>query len=258
MGGAPGVEDEAAGQLPANYRRTTRSSDKSPHEAIRGTSGHTAPPWASVASLGPIAESDGGGKSGGIDEEFDNDADPSSHHPDPAQLRGRFRMNERLRAVIGSIVFLFVAPGIVAGLIPWGISGWRIGPPLLAFEPFRWLGVLLLLLGGVLLLETFSRFALRGLGTPAPIAPTKTLVVSGSYRFVRNPMYVAVVSLIFGQALVFGNLGVLVYGLVVWLTVHAFVLVYEEPTLGSAHGAQYDRYRRNVRRWIPRMTPWQD
>lgn len=165
-------------------------------------------------------------------------------------------MSERLKAVIGSIVFLFVAPGIVAGLIPWGISGWRLDPPLLGFEPFRWLGVLFLLLGGVLLLETFSRFALQGLGTPAPIAPTKTLVVTGSYRFVRNPMYVAVVSLILGQGLLFGSVAVLVYGLIVWGTVHAFVLVYEEPTLSGNYGEQYERYRANVRRWIPRLTPW--
>ena len=165
-------------------------------------------------------------------------------------------MNERLRAIIGSIVFLFVAPGIVAGVIPWWISGYRMEAPLLGVEPFRWLGVALLLLGAVLLIETFARFALQGLGTPAPIAPTRTLVVTGSYRFVRNPMYVAVVSLILGQALLLGSLGTLVWGIVVWLTVHLFVLAYEEPTLSRTHGEQYDRYRANVRRWIPRLTPW--
>jgi protein-S-isoprenylcysteine O-methyltransferase Ste14 len=165
-------------------------------------------------------------------------------------------VNERLGAILGSIVFLFVAPGIVAGAIPWGLSRWQMGPPLLSFEPLRWLGVLLLLFGGVLLAETFSRFALQGLGTPAPIAPTKTLVVTGSYRFVRNPMYVAVISLILGQGLLFGNVAVLVYGLIVWLTVHFFVLGYEEPTLSGSYGEQYDRYRANVRRWIPRLTPW--
>ena len=165
-------------------------------------------------------------------------------------------MNERLRAIIGSIVFLFVAPGIVAGLIPWWISGYRMEPPLLGVELLRWLGLVLLLLGAVLLVETFARFALQGLGTPAPIAPTKSLVVTGSYRFVRNPMYVAVVSLILGQALLLGSLGTLVWGGIVWLTVHLFVLSYEEPTLSRTYGEQYDRYRSNVRRWIPRLTPW--
>ena len=166
-------------------------------------------------------------------------------------------MSERMRAIVGSIVFLFVAPGIVAGVLPWWISGYRMEPALLGFEPFRWLGVLLLALGGVLLIETFARFALQGLGTPAPIAPTKTLVVTGSYRFVRNPMYVAVISLILGQALLFGSVWTLVYGLFGWLIVHLFVLGYEEPTLSRSYGEQYDRYRANVRRWIPRLTPWQ-
>jgi len=164
----------------------------------------------------------------------------------------------RLGAIAGSILFLFVAPGIVAGVIPWSISYYRVNPPLFGIAPLCWLGVLLLIFGGVLLLETFARFALQGLGTPAPIAPTRTLVVTGSYRFVRNPMYVAVVSLILGQGLALGNAAVLGYGLVVWLVVHLFVLTYEEPTLSYSYGEQYDRYRAHVRRWLPRLTPWND
>ena len=162
----------------------------------------------------------------------------------------------RAGAIVGSIIFLFVAPGIVAGVIPASISQYRMEQPLLGLEPLSWLGVLLLILGGVLLLETFSRFALQGLGTPAPIAPTKTLVVTGSYRFVRNPMYVAVVSIILGQGLLLGDVYVLGYGLVVWLVVHLFVLGYEEPTLARDYAEQYDAYRANVRRWLPRLTPW--
>lgn len=165
-------------------------------------------------------------------------------------------MSERFRAIVGSIAFLFVAPGIVAGVIPWALSGYRLGPPFLGFEPFRWFGIALLLPGAALLIETFARFALQGLGTPAPIAPTKSLVVTGSYRLVRNPMYVAVVLLILGQALLLGSVSVLIWGAVVWLTVHLFVLAYEEPTLSRSYGEQYDRYRANVRRWIPRLTPW--
>jgi protein-S-isoprenylcysteine O-methyltransferase Ste14 len=165
-------------------------------------------------------------------------------------------MSDRIKAVVGSIIFLFVAPGVVAGVIPWAISAYRMETALLGLEPTRWLGVVLLFLGAVLLVETFSRFALQGVGTPAPIAPTRTLVVTGSYRFVRNPMYVAVVSLILGQALWFGSVGTLIWGFVVWLTVHAFVLAYEEPTLRRTYGEQYDCYRANVRRWLPRLTPW--
>lgn len=162
----------------------------------------------------------------------------------------------RIAPITGSVIFLFVAPGVVAGLIPYWISGWQLQPPLGGIEPLRWVGTLLLLLGGVLLAETFSRFALQGRGTPAPVYPTETLVVTGSYRFVRNPMYVAVVSLILGQGLLFGSLPVLAYGAVIWLTVHLFVISYEEPTLARTFGDQYARYRANVRRWIPRLTPW--
>jgi len=165
-------------------------------------------------------------------------------------------IGDRIAPIVGSVIFLFVAPGVVAGLIPYWISGWRLEPPLGGIEPVRWVGVVLLLLGAVLLAETFARFALVGRGTPAPVYPTETLVVTGSYRFVRNPMYVAVVSLILGQALLFGNLAVLAYGAVIWLTVHLFVISYEEPTLAREFGAQYERYRANVRRWIPRLTPW--
>ena len=169
-------------------------------------------------------------------------------------MAGDFRI--RIAPITGSVIFLFVAPGVVAGLIPFWISGWQVGPALGGIEPVRWLGGLLLALGAVLLAETFARFALQGRGTPAPVYPTETLVVTGSYRFVRNPMYVAVVSLILGQGLLFGSLPVLGYGGVIWLTVHLFVISYEEPTLARTFGEQYARYRANVRRWIPRLTPW--
>jgi protein-S-isoprenylcysteine O-methyltransferase Ste14 len=163
---------------------------------------------------------------------------------------------ERLPPVLGSIAFLIVAPGTIAGLIPYWFSQYAMQSPFLGFEPMRWIGIALLGLGAVLLIEAFARFALQGLGTPAPIYPTKTLVITGSYRFVRNPIYVAVTSLILGQALILGNLPILVYGLAVWILFHLFVLVYEEPTLKETFGAQYDAYRRGVRRWIPRLTPW--
>jgi len=169
-------------------------------------------------------------------------------------MSGEF--GRRIGPITGSVIFLFVAPGVVAGLMPWWISGWQVGPALAGIEPVRWIGVLLLVLGAVLLAETFARFALQGRGTPAPVYPTETLVVTGSYRFVRNPMYVAVVSLILGQGLLFGNLAVLAYGAAIWLIVHLFVVSYEEPTLARSFGAQYSRYKANVRRWIPRLTPW--
>jgi protein-S-isoprenylcysteine O-methyltransferase Ste14 len=101
------------------------------------------------------------------------------------------------------------------------------------------------------LLDSFARFALVGRGTPAPIAPTERLVISGLYRHVRNPMYLAVLSIIFGQALLFGSTTLLWYAAVLSLIVHAFVVLYEEPTLRRRYGAEYERYCQAVRRWRP-------
>ena len=106
------------------------------------------------------------------------------------------------------------------------------------------------------LLDSFARFALRGLGTPAPIFPTHRLVVTGLFRYVRNPMYVAVVSLILGQGLFFGNVRVLAYGVAVWVAFYLFVLIYEEPTLRNTFGLEYEEFCANVPRWIPRVRPW--
>lgn len=111
-------------------------------------------------------------------------------------------------------------------------------------------------LGAVGLLDSFRRFAVEGLGTPAPVLPTRHLVVTGLYRYVRNPMYVAVVSAIVGQALIFGNVGLLEYGGRVWLLFHVFVLVYEEPKLRASFGTKYDLFCARVPRWIPRLTAW--
>ena len=108
---------------------------------------------------------------------------------------------------MGSVFFLLIAPGTVAGLVPWWISGWRMRAALLHFSPFRWLGVLLIVAGLPLLLDSFARFALKGLGTPAPVFPTRHLVVSGLYRYVRNPMYLAVAAVIVGQGLMLGMCG---------------------------------------------------
>jgi len=107
------------------------------------------------------------------------------------------------------------------------------------------------------LLDAFVRFAVEGIGTPAPIYPTERLVASGPYRFARNPMYVALVAVIFGQALLLGNLQLIVYGAAVWLVSHIFVLAYEEPTLRRRYGAQFDAYCTYVPRWLPRLTPYE-
>jgi protein-S-isoprenylcysteine O-methyltransferase Ste14 len=165
-------------------------------------------------------------------------------------------MIRRVLAVLGSAIFLILAPGFVAGLAPWWISRWRVEPPLLGFSFLRIVGAILAVIGLSVLLDSFARFALQGLGTPAPVFPTRHLVITGLYRYVRNPMYVAVVSLILGQSLILGNVRVLVYGALVWVSFHLFVLAYEEPTLRTTFGVEYLAYCANVPRWIPRLKPW--
>jgi len=159
---------------------------------------------------------------------------------------------KRVRSVLGTALFLFVAPGVVAGLVPYLLTRWTVAP---TPAPLRWTGLVLMIPCALLLLDAFARFAWEGRGTPAPIAPTETLVASGPYRFVRNPMYVAVVGLVVGQGLLFGSPATLGYGLAAWLAMHLFVVFYEEPRLSADH-PRYDAYRAAVPRWLPRLTPW--
>ena len=148
------------------------------------------------------------------------------------------------------------APCVVAGVVPWWISRWEFRLSFLGVELTRFLGAGLILAGVAGLVDSYARFALQGLGTPAPIAPTQHLVVTGLYRYVRNPIYVAVAAVIFGQAVLFGDWRLFAYGGVLWLACHLFVVGYEEPTLKKAFGAEYEAFRINVPRWIPRLTEW--
>jgi protein-S-isoprenylcysteine O-methyltransferase Ste14 len=158
----------------------------------------------------------------------------------------------RVRAALGSAAFLLVAPGVVAGLIPWWLTHWDVEEPFALWAPLRVVGALLIAAGIIALLDSFRRFVVEGLGTPAPVAPTEELVVGGLYRYVRNPMYVAVAATIFGQALLLGQLVLFAYGAVFVAVVAAFIHWYEEPTLAQTYGEQYDEYRRSVPGWIPR------
>jgi protein-S-isoprenylcysteine O-methyltransferase Ste14 len=159
----------------------------------------------------------------------------------------------RTSAILGTFVFLFMAPGFVAGVVPWWITHWEFKPPLLNLALLRWLGAALLLIGVAIVLDSFTRFALQGLGTPAPVLPTRHLVVTGLYRYVRNPMYVGVAAAIFGQALLFESRDLLIYGALVWLGFHLFVYFYEEPTLRRTFGDEYEVFCGEVPRWVPRL-----
>jgi protein-S-isoprenylcysteine O-methyltransferase Ste14 len=154
---------------------------------------------------------------------------------------------KRPAAILGSGVFMVIAPGSIAVLFPYWICRWQMAPPLLGFIAFRALGALLICVGFPVLIDSFYRFAAEGLGTPAPVAPPTRLVVGGLYRYVRNPMYVAVSSLVVGQGVLFGSIQVLKYGVLVIVGFHLFVLLYEEPTLR-------DKFGRRVRQLLQKRA----
>lgn len=157
-------------------------------------------------------------------------------------------------AAAGSALFFTLAPGVVAGLIPWWITGWRTHTPL--WTPVRALGALLITAAAPVLVAAFTRFVVEGRGTPAPLAPTERLVVGGLYRHVRNPMYVAVIAAITGQAAVLGHPGLLWYGAAATTAMVTFVARHEEPALTRRYGDSYRTYRRAVPGWWPRPRPW--
>jgi protein-S-isoprenylcysteine O-methyltransferase Ste14 len=149
-----------------------------------------------------------------------------------------------------SLLFLILAPGMVAGYIPLALlrRGAQIETGILAYLAFP-----LWTIGGIILLWSFWNFLTQGRGTPAPIDPPKELVATGFYRYVRNPMYVGVLAVIFGHFLWFGYWNLLAYALLVFVLFNTFVTYYEEPTLKRKFGASYEDYLRKVPRWIPRF-----
>jgi len=159
----------------------------------------------------------------------------------------------KLTAAAGSAAFLVIAPGVVAGLVPWWLTQWRLGAayPL----PVRVTGAVVTGAGAAALLLAFAQFAIEGRGTPAPPAATEQLVVHGLYRHVRNPMYLAVLAVITGQAIMLGRPVLLGYASTVGAAFITFVYGYEQPALAWRYGAQYEAYRRAVPGWWPRLRP---
>ena len=164
---------------------------------------------------------------------------------------------KRATAALGSAVFFLVAPCVVAGVVPWLLTRWQFGPPWPASALIAVIGVLIMVGGAAVLGDAFVRFAMEGRGTPAPVAPTEELVITGPYRWVRNPMYLAVLAVIVGQALVLRQVSLLIYGAVVASAFFTFVKLYEERVLSERYGEAYRRYQAGVPGWIPRPRRWQ-
>jgi protein-S-isoprenylcysteine O-methyltransferase Ste14 len=155
-------------------------------------------------------------------------------------------------AAAGSALFFAVAPTVVAGVVPWALTGWHPSGSWSSWLPLRLLGGVVTAAAALVLLQAFARFVTEGLGTPAPVAPTEHLVVGGLYRWVRNPMYVAVTTAIVGQALLLRRPVLVAYAAVAWAVMATFSRVYEEPALRHQFGAPYEDYREAVPAWLPR------
>jgi protein-S-isoprenylcysteine O-methyltransferase Ste14 len=171
--------------------------------------------------------------------------------------KGNHEPVRKASAAVGSLVFLVLVPGVVAGLVPWWLTDWDVRRGLLDRLPLRVGGFILVGVGVVVLVQAFVHFVVEGVGTPAPVAPTERLVVGGLYRHVRNPTYLAVSAVIVGQALALAQPLLLLYALAFAVAVAGFVHWYEEPTLRRRYGEEYETYRRAVPAWWPRRAPWQ-
>lgn len=159
-------------------------------------------------------------------------------------------MASPLVPILNTILFTIFVPGTVAGYIPYRLTDRfahrASGPP-------EWLGIVVIALGAAIYFRCAWEFAVRGLGTPAPIAPTKFLVTTALHRYIRNPMYVGVALVIAGEGALFRSLHVLEYAALMLTAAHTFIVLYEEPTLRRQFGESYEQYRRTVPRWIPKF-----
>jgi protein-S-isoprenylcysteine O-methyltransferase Ste14 len=156
--------------------------------------------------------------------------------------------------------FVSVAWGVAVGgtfgcLLPYLLGEWHFRRPLPYWTVAQAAGGLLICAGLVPIVQAFTEFT-KADGTPVPVAPPPRLVVSGFYRYVRNPIYVGFLLVLTGEALLFGSPGLVEYTAVAWCIGAAAVRFYEEPTLARKFGAEYQDYRRAVRAWIPRLHPW--
>ena len=169
------------------------------------------------------------------------------------EQEAKFLQGERnVKPLLPTLLFTIVVPGTVAGLIPYLIQR-NYDTLSLNLGPGQYLGILLIILGVIVYLATAGAFAIIGRGTPAPIRPTQKLVIEGLHRYVRNPMYLGVLSVLLGDALWFQSGLILIYMAFIFAMFNTFIWFYEEPTLRRTYAEDYIRYCESTPRWIPRL-----
>ena len=156
-----------------------------------------------------------------------------------------------LSLFIRNLLFTILQPGLVAGLIPLWITGFRINNIFdEVWQLHHYIGTIAFLIGFVIMLWCIISFAVKGRGTLSPVDPTKKLVISGLYYFSRNPMYVGVILILIGEAVFFQSVELWIYSLFVFITFNIFTILVEEPRLRKDFGEEYNLYCQKVRRWI--------
>lgn len=148
-----------------------------------------------------------------------------------------------------TLIFTVLVPGVLGFYLPFRLGSESEGT--MPLGDWRYVGWIPIAIGAAIYFWCAWDFTFTGKGTPAPIDPPKTLVVRGPYKYVRNPMYIGVLTLVLGQAMLLESRLLVAYAAFVFLAFFAFVILYEEPTLKRKFNGSYEEYRRTVPRWIP-------
>lgn len=153
--------------------------------------------------------------------------------------------------LLRNLFFTILQPGLVAGLAPYWILK-SAGIPIFTVHDRlqHYLAIILFLCGFIIMLLCILRFALEGRGTLSPADPTKKLVISGLYKYSRNPMYVGVMLMLIGESVYYNFSGLWVYTLCIFIAFYLFILFFEEPRLRRDFGDEYRQYCQRVRRWL--------
>lgn len=150
-----------------------------------------------------------------------------------------------------NLFFTILQPGVVAGLLPYWILGDQFSETFKRnFSFFQYVAISIFAVGVAIMFYCVGLFAVKGKGTLSPADPTKKLVISGLYKFSRNPMYIGVMLMLIGEAMFFSSNSLWIYTTIVFIVFNLFIIFHEEPRLKRNFGAEYQQYLKTVRRWL--------